>query len=172
MEAIWEIIAPYVGMVIGAGGGGTIIYIVLRLLLGKTLKTNMASLEGMFNTEALSQKFADRLAGKTLNIDVTAVTEKALRKLSKQLDDKISTVADTTNSYKHLLVLMAGALSKFKALSKEEQMELAGAISALESGYVAPDASETMTVILEPISLDGEATAAVKTGGANFEGIV
>lgn len=170
METIWEIIAPYVGMVGGATGAGTIIYIIIRLLLNKITQKNASAMNSMFNIDTLSQNFADRLAGKTLNIDVTAVTEKALRKLSKQLDERIATVEDTTNSYKHLLALIGNALTKLKALSKDEVAELTQAIRDLEGGYTPPESNETMTVILEPITLEDEKEEPVSSG-VNFEGL-
>lgn len=157
MNEVWEMIAPYIAALGGATGAGTIIYVIIRLLLTKITSKNTQTLDGMFNVDALSQKVAEKMAGKTLNIDVTAVTEKALKKLSKQLDVKITAVEDATNSYKHLLALIGGALSKLKALSPEEVKELTEAIQALESGYTPPDPEETMTVVLEPLTLDDDA---------------
>lgn len=172
METVWEMIAPYVAMVGGATGAGTIIYMIIRFLLTKITQKNESTLIKMFDLDALSQKFAERLAGKTLNIDVTAVTEKALKKLQKQLDEKVELIADNVNSYKQLLALIGNALTKLKALSKEEVDELTGAIKGIQSDYVPPQAEETMTVILEPIALTESKDEDEKaSGGVNFGGL-
>lgn len=170
MDYVWELIAPYVAAIGGAGGAGIIIYTIIRALMNKVFNKNNTLLNSTFNTDVVSQKVAEKLAGKTLNIDVTAVTEKALKKLSKQLDEKIEKVETATNSYKHLLALIGNALTKLKALSKEEISELASAIKALDGEYIPTEPNETMTVVLEPISNETDNNIPGNSG-VNFEGL-
>lgn len=83
MDYVWEIISPYVAAVGGATGAGAIIYAIVRLLMGRFVKKTNAALDASYNAEKVSQLTAEKLAGKTLNIDVTAVTEKALKKTAR-----------------------------------------------------------------------------------------
>lgn len=168
MDYIWELIAPYIAMVGGATGATTIIYMVVRLLMSKFAQKQNIALNEMFNADNLSRLFADKLAGKTLNIDVTAVTEKALRKLQKQFDEKVGELAETTNSYKHLLALIGNALTKLKALSRDEVTELTAAVRTLDKNYKPVEPEEVMTVVLEPITLEEESE---EKSGVNFEGL-
>lgn len=170
MEYVWELIAPWIAAIGGASGIGVIIYAIARALMGKVLKKNNTMLDATFNVDAIGQKLAEKLAGKTLNIDVTAVTEKALKKLAKQLDEKIQKVEDSTNAYRRILALIGKGISKLKALSKDEVTELNSAIKAIESEYIPPEENETMTVVLQPIALPNEKEGS-PTGGVNFNGL-
>jgi hypothetical protein len=175
MEELWEIISPYIAAAGGATGAGAIIYAIVRTLLNKITQKNTAALNTTFNIDNVAQKVAEKLGGKTLNIDVTAVTEKALKKLSKQLDGKITDIENNTNSYRHLLALIGNALSKLKALTKDEVEELTGAIKAVEGAYTPQETNETMTVVLQPIELadtkDAADAAEAAETGVNFEGL-
>lgn len=171
MDYVWELIAPWVAALGGAGGAGVIIYAIVRLILGRVLNKNNKMLDATFNIDNISQRVAEKLAGKTLNIDVTAVTEKALKKLAKELDAKIEKIETATNSLKGILVPMGKGITKLKALTKEEVAELASAIKALEGAYEPPAENETMTVVLQPIALPEEKEEAVPAGGVNFGGL-
>lgn len=172
MDYVWELLGPWIATIGGASGVGLIIYTTVRALLDKILKKNKAVLTDTFSSDVLSQKVAERIAGKTLNIDVTAVTEKALKKLSKQLDDKIQKVENATNSYKHILALIAKGISKYKALTDEEVAEITTAIKEIESDYIPPEKDEPMTVVLQPITLaETEEVEEEPTAGVNFEGL-
>lgn len=170
MDYVWELIAPYVAGILGTAGGGTIIYILVRLFMGKVFKRNSAMLTSTFNTDQIAQNVAEKLAGKTVNIDVTAVTEKALKKTSKQLDERVEKVENATKALKDILVAIAKGIIKLKALSDEEKEELASAIKTLEKGYVPPEEDQPMTVLLQPVVLP-EDTEEEESAGVNFNGL-
>jgi nucleotidyltransferase/DNA polymerase involved in DNA repair len=170
MDYVWELIAPWVAALGGAGGVGLITYTIVRALVGKVIRKNNTMLDATFNIDSLAQRVAERLGGKTLNIDVTAVTEKALKKLAKQLDEKIQKVEDATNSYKRILALIGKGIAKLKALTKDEVSELASAITAIESEYTPPEENQPMTVVFQPIAVSEEKEEAVPAG-VNFSGL-
>ena len=172
MEAIWEIIAPYITTVCGATGASAVIYVLLRSLLSKIVKKNTSTLGEMFNSDKLSNQCAEKMVGKTLNIDVTAVTEKALKKMQDKLEKKTTELAETTNSYKHLLALMGNAMTKLKALSTEEISALEKAVKELDSEYVPTEVPEPLVIKLEPLELETKTVSADELkGGVNFDGV-
>ena len=152
INAIWQTIEPYFWGILSGLLGGTSVYCVAKVFLKKMFN----SFSEKHNTDTMAQKVADKLAGKSLNIDVTAVTEKRLDKIEKALSKQVKAVSETTDSYKHLLALMAGAVSKFKAVTDEERTELTAAIRAIEKGYTPPEPEEIITVSLKPIELEGK----------------
>ena len=156
MDYVWEIIQPYVAAILAALGSGGIITLIVRAFTNKMLKKNFTLLDGTYNVDTFSQRVAERLAGKTLNIDVTAVTEKSLKKTAQALDKRIEKVEDAVGAVAPILIAIAKAQIKLKALSDAERGELASAINLLEKGYKPPEADEIMTVQLTPIELHQE----------------
>jgi len=151
METAWEIIAPWVT---GIGGSAIIglITFIIRLGIGKIINRNTQTLRQTFNVDSLSQLVAEKFAGRTLNIDATALTEKALRKLAKELDAKVATIESATQALTAILVAIGKNVSHFKNVPKSEIEELITAIQLLEQGYTPPEKEECMTVKLEPIA--------------------
>lgn len=177
MDYVWEIIQPYVLAVIAFLSGSGIVAVILRAVVKKLFTKNSATLEEAYNTEKVAQKVAEKLAGKTLNIDVTAVTEKALKKTAEKLDVRVEKVEVATNALKAILVAIAKGTIKLKALTDEEKTELASAIAQLEANYKPPTDNEIMTVKLAPISLpeddadEEEEKPAAHDSGVNFGGL-
>ena len=169
MDYVWELISPYVAALGGASGAGLIIYTIVRAIIGKLVNKNKKMLDATFNVDNLSQKVSEKLAGKTLNIDVTAVTEKSLKKLTKELDARMEKIEKITNSLKSLLVPMGKGIAKLKALTKEEVAELADAIKGLEGEYKPQEPDEVMTVVLQPLAVEEEAAPA--QASVNFGGL-
>ena len=175
MDYVWELIQPYIAAVLAALGSSGIIAIIIRALVNKITTKNNKMLDEAYNTEKVAQKVAEKLAGKTLNIDVTAVTEKALKKTTEKLDVRVEKVEVATNALKAILVAIAKGTIKLKALTDEEKAELASAIKQLEADYRPPADNEVMTVRLAPVSLpedepDEEETA-TPDSGVNFGGL-
>lgn len=156
MDYVWGIIEPYVRLVIEAIIMGVNIFIIIRTYTKKTFNKNFSLLNATYNVDTVSQRVAERLAGKTLNIDVTAVTEKSLKKTTQVFDKRIEKVENAVGSLAAILIAIAKAQIKLKALSETERAELASAISLLEKGYKPPEADEIMTVQLTPIELHQE----------------
>jgi len=174
MDYVWEFIQPYVAAILAALGSGGIITLIVRAIVNKVLHKNNAMLDATYNTDRVSQLVAEKLAGKTLNIDVTAVTEKALKKTTRELDTRIEKSEAISNSHTAILIAMAKGIIKLKALSDDEKSELASAVAQLEKGYKPPEADQIMTVRLVPVSLYNNCENAETDGsnsGVNFGGL-
>ena len=154
MDYVWEIIEPYLRLILEAIIMGVNIFIIIRSYTKKTFNKNFTLLNSTYNVDTFSQRVAEKLAGKTLNIDVTAVTEKSLKKTARALDERIEKVESAVGALARILIAIAKAQIKLKALNDDERGELASAISLLEKGYKPPEADEIMTVQLTPISLN------------------
>lgn len=148
MNEIWQTVEPYILTVVGALGGGSIIYVIARILLGRLI--NKAS--SVYDINAIANKVADKLGGKTIDIDITSIVEKRLKEISEKLSDQVKTVADETNSYKPLLACIGMALSHLKMLTDDERAELIKAVQELDSEYVPPEKEVITTIKLEPIT--------------------
>lgn len=176
MDYVWGIIEPYVRAILEAIIIGVNIFIIIRSYTKKTFNKNFSLLNDTYNVDTFSQRVAEKLAGKTLNIDVTAVTEKSLKKTAQALDKRIEKVEDAVGAVAPILIAIAKAQIKLKALSDDERSELASAISLLEKGYKPPEADEVMTVMLTPIELNQEPVEIGEEptdtdGGVNFGGL-
>lgn len=176
MDYVWTIIEPYVRLILEAIIMGVNIFIIIRSYTKRTFNKNFTLLNSTYNVDTFSQRVAEKLAGKTLNIDVTAVTEKSLKKTARALDERIEKVESAVGALARILIAIAKAQIKLKALNDDERGELASAISLLEKGYKPPEADEIMTVQLtpielnqEPIEIDEEPTDT--DGGVNFGGL-
>lgn len=171
MDYVWELISPYVAALGGASGAGVIIYTIVRAVIGKVFNKNNKMLDATFNVDNLSQKVSEKLAGKTLNIDVTAVTEKSLKKLAKELDARMEKMEQLTNSLKSILVPMGKGIVKLKALTKDEVAELSDAIKGLAGDYKPKEPDEVMTVVLQPIAAAPEEKTDAEKAAVNFGGL-
>lgn len=176
MDYVWELIQPWITAILAALGSGGIITLIVRAIVNKILRKNNAMLDATYNTDRVSQLVAEKLAGKTLNIDVTAVTEKSLKKTARVLDERVEKVENAVGSLSAILIAIAKAQIKLKALTEAERIELASAISLLEKGYKPPEADEIMTVQLTPIELNQEPIGIMEEptrtdGGVNFGGL-
>lgn len=150
INQIWQTVEPYVLAIVGALGGGTAVYALVRVLMGKVINRFTAK----YDINDMAEKVAAKLTGKTVNIDVTALTEKKLEKIAKTLDKRIAEVEKSTASYKHILALIAGAVSRFKAVSEEERNRFTEAIQSIEKDYAPVEEEPIATVQLAPIELE------------------
>lgn len=150
IQAIWAAAEPYVMAIVGALGGGTVIYTLARTLMNKLLNKFSAK----YDMDDMADKVAKKLAGKTLNVDVTAVTEKRLDKIENKLRKQVDQLQEQTAAYRQLLTAIGAAVAHFKSLTEEERGELQAAIQALDHRYTPPAPEEIVTVKLEPIALE------------------
>ena len=173
MDYVWEIIAPYVAVLGGATGAGAIIYAIVRLLMNRFVNKANSALNASYNAEKVSQLTAEKLAGKTMNIDVTAVTEKSLKKVARELNVRVEKVETVANSIKFILVAMAKCIIRLKALTDEEKAELAEAIKTLSSEYKPPEPDEIVTIKLDPVTITSETPKEISEAdiGVNFGGL-
>lgn len=163
MNNIWNIVEPYILTIIGVICGGSVVGIVARIICSRLIDKASTA----YNLNEFAAKVADKLGGKTLNVDMTAIVEKKLREISDILSAQVKAVADETNSYKHLLALIGEALAHLKMLTDEERTELIKAVQELDSEYKPPEKEVIATVKLEPITVT-ESLAQEKSNVVNF----
>lgn len=156
MDQIWELIAPYVAAIGGATGFGAVVWGFVVLVAKKFTKKWGEFLDTKYSVSQMATAVADKLAGKTLNIDVTAVTEKALKKTAVALGERVQRVEETCEWLKMILVPMAKAMARFKALTDDEKEELTVAIQKLTGNMKKTIGDEVMTVMLQPLSIEYE----------------
>lgn len=147
MNEIWTIVEPYVLSILGVLGGSSIVAVIARMICVRLI--NKAG--QVYDVNALAKKVADLLGGKTIDVDITTLTEKKLQEVCNELSARVGDVELSTNSYKHLLALIGAAISHLKMLSEEEREALAAAIKELDSQYEPPKKEVIATVKLEPL---------------------
>lgn len=165
MNEIWNIVEPYILTIVGALGGGSIIAVIARIICGRLINKASAS----YDVNKIADKVADKLSGKTIDVDITSIVEKRLKEISDALSEEVSKVADETNSYKHILALIGEALTHLKMLSDEERAELVKAVRELDASFVPPQREVIATVKLEPIKLTETPTEADDNSAVNME---
>lgn len=163
MNEIWNVVEPYVISALKALLEGTALVLILRLLI----KQFLTKASTIYDVNLISNKVADKLGGKTINVDVTAVTEKRLSETTAILHKDVKTIADEVNSFKRLLVCIGKSLTYLKALSDDDRAELETAIKDLDDCYIPPDKEVIATVKLEPITLN-EPSVSAATDTVNF----
>lgn len=165
MNEIWNIVEPYILTIVGALGGGSIIAVIARIICGRLINKASAS----YDVGKIADKVADKLGGKTIDVDITSIVEKRLKEISDALSEEVGKVADETNSYKHILALIGEALTHLKMLSDEERAELVKAVQELDAQFVPPKKEVIATVKLEPIKLTEAPTEADNRSAVNME---
>ena len=145
MNEIWNTVEPYILTLVGALGGGSIIAIIARIICSRIINKASAA----YDINALTSKIADKLGGKTIDVDISSVVEKRLSEIAAQ----VGKVAEETNSYKHLLALIGAALTHLKMLTDAERAELIKAVQELDGEYKPPEKELVATIKLEPITL-------------------
>ncbi len=149
MNEIWNTVEPYILTLVGALGGGSIIAIIARIICSRIINKASAA----YDINALTSKIADKLGGKTIDIDISSVVEKRLSEIAAALAAQVGKVAEETNSYKHLLALIGAALTHLKMLTDAERAELIKAVQELDGEYKPPEKELVATIKLEPITL-------------------
>lgn len=149
MNEIWNTVEPYILTLVGALGGGSVIAIIARMICSRIINKASAA----YDINALTSKIADKLGGKTIDIDITSIVEKRLSEIAEKLAEQVGKVADETNSYKHLLALIGEALTHLKMLTDAERAELVKAVQELDGEYKPPEKELVATIKLEPIML-------------------
>ncbi len=149
MNEIWNTVEPYILTLVGALGGGSIIAIIARIICSRIINKASAA----YDINALTSKIADKLGGKTIDVDISSVVEKRLSEIAAALAAQVGKVAEETNSYKHLLALIGEALTHLKMLTDAERAELIKAVQELDGEYKPPEKELVATIKLEPITL-------------------
>lgn len=152
MNEVWNIIEPYILAVLGALGGGSIIAVIARFICKWLIDRASAA----YDLNSFAAKVADKLGGKTIEVDISSLVEHRLKEISDRISEKVGIVADETNSYKHLLALIGEALTHLKMLTDEERAALVDAVKELDGEYKPREKEVIATVKLEPISISDE----------------
>ena len=160
MNAIWNVVEHYFIGIISFITGGSVIGLIAYIIAKRVIKKHDANI--------IATKVADKLAGKTIDIDITSIVEKRLKEIADALAKEVGKVAEETNSYKHLLARMGEALARLKMLTDEERAALVAAVKELDSEYMPPEKEVIATVKLEPIMPASGSAAQDKTDTVNF----
>lgn len=154
MNEVWNILEPYIMTVIGALTGGSIIAVIAKIICNRIIKkASMA-----YDINSLVSKIADKLAGKTINIDIASLVDDKLQKIAKTLAKEVDKVADNLNAYTPLLVAIGKSLARLKMLTDEEREALIKAVQAIDKSYIPPEENIVATVKLDPINIEPEET--------------
>ena len=164
MNEIWNIAEPYVISAIKALLEAISLILIIRLLI----KQFLTRASTIYDVNLIANKVADKLGGKTINVDITAITEKRLSETTAILHRDVKNIVDEVNSYKRLLVRIGKSLTYLKALSDEDRTELEAAIRELDSSFVPPEKEIIATVKLEPIPTVEQPAASVAADTVNF----
>ena len=165
MNEIWQTIEPYIMTIVGALGGGSIIAVIGRVICSRIM--NKAS--EAYDVNKIADKVADKLGGKTIDIDITSIVEKRLKEISAALAKQVGKVADETNSYKHLLALIGAALTHLKMLTDDERQALTKAVQELDASFKPIERDVVATVKLEPIEIKPEPSIVADAETVNME---
>lgn len=165
MNEIWQTIEPYIMTIVGALGGGSIIAVIARLICSRIM--NKAS--EAYDVNKIADKVADKLGGKTIDIDITSIVEKRLKEISEALAKQVGKVADETNSCKHLLALIGAALTHLKMLTDDERQALTKAVQELDASFKPIEREVVATVKLEPIEIKPEPSIVADAETVNME---
>lgn len=149
-EQFWGVIAPYaqgfVGMTIAGIPIGAILWAILKKLVTKTVTKLLANT----SAENLSKEIASKLANSSINVDLTAVTEKQLSAIKVEVTEQLSAVAKTLDAYTANQVLMLKALSASEVVSDETRAEMIAVVDG--AGQHAEDAKKaTISIALKPV---------------------
>lgn len=165
MNEIWNTVEPYILTLVGALGGGSIIAIIARIICSRIINKASAA----YDINALTSKIADKLGGKTIDIDISSVVEKRLSEIAAALAAQVGKVAEETNSYKHLLALIGAALTHLKMLTDDERQALTKAVQELDASFKPIERDVVATVKLEPIEIKPEPSIVADAETVNME---
>ncbi len=165
MNEIWNTVEPYILYIISALTGGSIVGVIAYIIC----KCVIAKASEAYNLNKFADKVADKLGGKTIDIDITSIVEKRLKEISAKLAEQVGKVADETNSYKHLLALIGEALTHLKMLTDDERSELVSAVRELDASFKPIEKEVIATVKLEPIELRENEPEELYTDTVNLE---
>lgn len=152
INAMWAAVEPFVSAIAGTAAGGVIVGFICKLLQGRLLRK--------LDVNDMANRVAEKLGkGMTVDVDLTAVTEKRLDKVEQKLRKQVEKMREETASYRCILVQIGKAVAHLKSLTDEEKEALRSAITALDGDYIPPAPEKRITVKLEPITTDESSTA-------------
>ena len=152
INVIWAAVEPFVSAVAGTAAGGVIVGFICKLLQKKLLRK--------LDANDVANRVAEKLGkGMTVDVDLTAVTEKRLDKVEQKLHKQEEKMREETASYRCILTQIGKAVAHLKSLTDDEKQALQGAITTLDSDYIPPAPEKRITVKLEPIATDEPSVA-------------
>jgi len=166
-QEIWQIIEPWVSVILSAVSAVITICITVKARLKKWNFSFMKQ----YDANDMALRVAENIAGKTMNIDVTAISERKLDKIENKLHKQVEQIRDEVSALKRILIPIGAAMAHFKSLTDDERLTLQNAVKVLDSGYEPPEPEQVITVKLEPIATD-EPSETEETDSAEMESLI
>jgi|GEM_PF-7002461 len=127
INSIWSIVEPYVTGVATALGSGSIIYIIVRQLVSKWFKRN--------DLDTLSQRFAERVVGQDICVDVTALVDKRIDELnatiSASVKNTLNANSDTIAKLSAIVADVGDVFARSKTITADEKAKLSADVLAI-----------------------------------------
>lgn len=156
MNNIWNIVEPYIISAVKALLEGTALVLIIRLLI----KQFLTKASSVYDINAIANKVADKLGGKTINIDMAPLVDKRITESNGNIERAVKQNTDEINSIKRMLASIGVALSHLKMLTDDERAALIANSQELGNTYVPPAKEVIATVKLEPIPVASQPTSA------------
>ena len=161
-EQFWAIVAPYfqgfIGMTVAGIPVGTIIWAVVKKLVTKTVTKLLANT----SAESISKEVAAQLTNSSINVDLTAVTEKQLSQIKVELTEEMANVAKVLDKHLQYQVLTLKALSASEVVSADTKEQI---VNAVESAGEHAEKKSTISIELHPVKEENEDSETVLSFG-------
>ena len=162
-EQFWELVAPYfqgfIGMTVAGIPVGAIIWAVVKKLVTKSVTKLLAGT----SAENISQEVAKQLANSSINVDLTAVTEKQLAQIKVELTEEMANVAKVLDKHLQYQVLTLKALSASEVVSSDTKAQIVDAVES--AGEKADGKKATISIELQPVKETAEESETVLSFG-------
>lgn len=154
MNEIWQIVEPYIFELLKNSTLCALVAAIIKIILNRSAKKIMT----LYDTDVLASKVADKsaekLAGKTIDIDISELVDDRLKKTFAVFESEFKRLSNELKAYKPLLIGIGSALMHLKMLTDDEREALGNAVKALDSSYILPDKQVITTIKLEPIAVE------------------
>lgn len=141
MNEIWEQIAPYVmpviTVILSSGLGAALVRILASKWFRKT------------DLNKIAEKFAEKLSGSSINVDLTAVTEKQLALIKSELAEGQKEECEKLNLVLKAINKILTEISKSAKLSKQSQNELTTTLTQISTATQPIEEKEKIYIELK-----------------------
>lgn len=140
MNEIWNEISGYVM---------PIVTMLLTSGLGAALVRALAS--GWFKKQDLNkmaERFADKLTGSSINVDLTAVAEKQLKRIEERLLSQTAKLQETENTILSVVGDIADCIRSSAKLSEEKKAKLIADLEAVRQSAAPAETRDEIRVEL------------------------
>lgn len=141
MNEIWEQISGYVMPVITAILSSGLGAALVRILAGKWFRKA--------DLNKIAERFAEKLAGSSINVDLTAVTEKQLALIKTELTEGQKEEKEKLNLVLEAVNRIITEISKSAKLSKQSQEELTATLEEISAATQPIEEKEQISIRLK-----------------------